>query len=60
MTGLEYGYDQMKECTPSWLNGEGQRDPEKMKMMIYLGPLVHYSDKLREWREQGMPGLEIK
>jgi hypothetical protein len=30
-----------------------------MKMMIYLGPLKYYSDKLREWRASGMPGVEI-
>ena len=59
MTGFQYGYDQMKECTPSWLNGEGNRDPSRMKLSIYLGPLKHYSDKLREWRANGMPGVEI-
>ena len=60
MTGFEFGYDQLKECTPSWLNGEGQRDPERMKMAIYLGSLLTYSERLRNWREQGMPGVEIK
>jgi len=59
MTGFQYGYDQMKECTPSWLNGEGNRDPSRMKLSIYLGPLKHYSDKLKEWRANGMPGVEI-
>jgi len=28
-------------------------------MAIYLGSLLTYSDKLKEWREQGMPGVEI-
>ncbi len=59
VTGLEYGYDQFKECTPSWLNGEGVRDPAKLKMAIYFGSLLTYSEKLREWREQGMPGVEL-
>jgi cyclohexanone monooxygenase len=59
LTGIEYGYDQMKECTPSWLNGEGNRDPSKMKQMIYLGPLRHYSDKVDEWLAKDMPGVEI-
>ena len=59
LTGIEYGYDQIKECTPSWLNGEGNRDPSRMKMMIYLGPLRHYSDQVDEWLAKGMPGVEI-
>jgi hypothetical protein len=49
----------MKECTPSWLNGEGNRDASRMKSMIYLGPLKHYSDKIDEWLDKGMPGAEI-
>ena len=49
----------MKECTPSWLNSEGNKHPSRMKMMIYLGPLKHYSDKVDEWLESGMPGVEI-
>ena len=59
LTGFDFAYDQLKECTPSWLNGEGFRDESKMKMAIYLGSLLTYSDKLKEWREQGMPGVEI-
>jgi cation diffusion facilitator CzcD-associated flavoprotein CzcO len=58
--GLMQGYDQLKECTPSWINGEGQRDPTKMKLAIYLGSLLDYSKMLRDWREAGMPGLELK
>jgi cyclohexanone monooxygenase len=58
-TGVQYGYDQMKECTPSWLNGEGNRDASRMKMMLYLGPLRHYSDKVDEWLAAGMPGAEF-
>jgi cyclohexanone monooxygenase len=60
MGGLWGAYDQMKECTPSWLNGEGQRDPSKMKLALYMGSLTTYVGMIREWREQGMPGLEMK
>jgi cation diffusion facilitator CzcD-associated flavoprotein CzcO len=59
-TGLPYAYDQMKECTPSWLNSEGHRDNSKYKLAIYMGPLKDYVEKLREWREAGMPGVEIR
>src|SRR5262249_8086172 len=59
-TGLPYAYDQMKECTPSWLNSEGKRDNSKYKLAIYMGPLSDYVGKMREWREAGMPGLEFK
>jgi cyclohexanone monooxygenase len=58
--GLVQAYDQLKECTPSWINGEGQRDPSKMKLAAYMGSLMVYTKMTREWREQGMPGLEMK
>jgi cation diffusion facilitator CzcD-associated flavoprotein CzcO len=59
-TGLPFAYDQMKECTPSWLNGEGQaRDPRMMKLAPYMGSLMDYIYRLRQWRKDGMPGLEM-
>jgi cation diffusion facilitator CzcD-associated flavoprotein CzcO len=57
---LGLAYDQLKECTPSWVNGEGQRDPSKMKGASFMGSLLDYSKMLQEWRERGMPGLEMK
>jgi cyclohexanone monooxygenase len=60
MGTLIQAYDQLKECTPSWLNGEGQRDPSKMKLAFYMGSLMEYVQILREWRRQEMPGLEIR
>jgi cyclohexanone monooxygenase len=60
MGGLVQAYDQMKECTPSWLNGEGQSDPSKAKLAPYMGSLMVYLQMVRDWRAQGMPGLEWK
>jgi cyclohexanone monooxygenase len=60
MGSLFMAYDQMKECTPSWLNNEGQRDPSKMKLALFMGSLMVYKEMLREWRENGMAGLEMK
>jgi cation diffusion facilitator CzcD-associated flavoprotein CzcO len=57
---LPQAYDQMKECTPSWINGEGQRDARMMKLAAYMGSLISYSEIVRDWRERGMPGLEMK
>jgi cyclohexanone monooxygenase len=58
--GLAQAYDQLKECTPSWLNGEGQRDPRMMKMASYMGSLIVFKGMLEDWRAAGMPGLEMR
>jgi hypothetical protein len=31
-----------------------------MKLAIYMGSLLTYAQMLRDWRAQGMPGLEMK
>jgi cation diffusion facilitator CzcD-associated flavoprotein CzcO len=49
----------LTECTPSYYNGEGSRDPSAIKSAAYFGGTMAYVNILRDWRQQGtMPGLE--
>ncbi|QGN56421.1 NAD(P)-binding protein [Novosphingobium sp. Gsoil 351] len=47
-----------RECTPSYLNNEGKADGPLNE--IYGGGSIEFSELIRDWREQGMPGLELR
>ncbi|HKT77414.1 MAG TPA: NAD(P)/FAD-dependent oxidoreductase [Sphingobium sp.] len=49
-------------CTPAYKNGEGARssDPRALKYMAYYGATQDYIDAIRDWRADGLPGMEVR
>jgi cyclohexanone monooxygenase len=46
----------LSDCTPGYLNNEGNPDGSALRLSLYGGGVIEYANVLREWREGG--GLE--
>ncbi|AUW59670.1 monooxygenase [Sphingobium sp. SCG-1] len=49
-----------RDCTPSYLNNEGQLDDQTIRNGFFAGGATAYNNALAEWRMDGSwPGLEL-
>lgn len=49
-----------KDCTPSYINNEGQLDDLTIRNNFFSGGATAYNNLLAEWRsDESMPGLEV-